>query len=215
LKHPPISAAYLILKRKKSLKGKLMNVPEDPSAPSAAGVKLVGELDQPSKTIPALQLKKLLVPTDFSENSKKALVYAVRLAQRNNSSLILFHVFEMPEFVRQLPQDYSESNEETRKQFDTAMRRSAERLETLSRAVKGSNIESESSQRLGTPYEEIVKVAKEMEVDLIIIATHGYTGLKHFLLGSTAERVVRLAPCPVLVVREEERDFVSQKEGPG
>jgi universal stress protein A len=95
------------------------------------------------------------------------------------------------------------------------MRRSAERLETLSRAVKASNIESESSQRLGTPYEEIVKVAKEMEVDLIIIATHGYTGLKHFLLGSTAERVVRLAPCPVLVVREEERDFVSQKEGPG
>jgi nucleotide-binding universal stress UspA family protein len=160
----------------------------DPSVPSAAGVKLVGELDQPSKTIPALQLKKLLVPTDFSE---------------------------LPEFVRQLPQDYSESNEETRKQFETAMRRSAERLDTLSRAVKGSNIESESSQRLGTPYEEIVKVAKEMEVDLIVIATHGYTGLKHFLLGSTAERVVRLAPCPVLVVRAEERDFVSQKEGPG
>jgi nucleotide-binding universal stress UspA family protein len=79
----------------------------------------------------------------------------------------------------------------------------------LSEAVKGSNIQIETSQRLGTPYEEIVKVAKEREVDLIVIATYGYTGLKHFLLGSTAERVVRIAPCPVLVVRQEERDFVS------
>jgi universal stress protein A len=192
-----------------------MNFLEDPSAPSAAGVKLVGESDQPSKTIPPLQLKKLLVPTDFSKNSEKALRYAVRLAQRNNSSVILFHVFEPPEFVRQLPQDYSESSEETRKQFDAAIRRSAERLETLSGAVKGSNIKIETLQRLGTPYEEIVKVAEAGEVDLIVIATYGYTGLKHFLLGSTAERVVRLAPCPVLVVREQEQDFVSQKEGPG
>ena len=102
-----------------------------------------------------------------------------------------------------------------RKQFDAAIRRSAERLETLSGAVKGSNIKIETLQRLGTPYEEIVKVAEAVEVDLIVIATYGYTGLKHFLLGSTAERVVRLAPCPVLIVREQERDFVSQKEGPG
>jgi universal stress protein A len=187
-----------------------MNLPEDPSAPSASGGNLIGESDQPSKIFPPLHLRKLLVPTDFSANSKKALIYAVRLAQRNNSSLILFHAFEPPEFVRQLPQDYSyEFHEETMKQCDTAMRRSAETLGMLSEAVKGSNIQIETSQRLGTPYEEIVKFAKEKEVDLIVIATYGYTGLKHFLLGSTAERVVRLAPCPVLVVRQEERDFVS------
>jgi universal stress protein A len=187
-----------------------MNFTEDPPAPSAAGGNLIEESDQPSKIFPPLHLGKLLVSTDFSANSKKALIYAVRLAQRNNSSLILFHVFEPPEFVRQLPQDYSyESHEEMRKQCDTAMRRSADTLGMLSEAVKGSNIQIETSQRLGTPYEEIVKFAKEKEVDLIVIATHGYTGLKHFLLGSTAERVVRLAPCPVLVVRQEERDFVS------
>jgi len=94
----------------------------------------------------------------FPKTLKRTLIYAVRLAQRNNSSLILFHVFEPPEFVRQLPEDYSyESNEETRKQFDTAMRRSAERLEALSGAVKGTNIKIETSQRLGTPHEEIVK----------------------------------------------------------
>ena len=217
-----------------------MNFPKDPSVPSAAAeVKLAGRSDQPSQTIPSLNLKKLLVPTDFSENSKKALVYAVRLAQRNNSSLILFHVFELPEFVRELPQpklpkrsptawlppgtfipqgwsvcrtrDYSsEFNAEQRKQFfDGVMRRSEERLVTLSRDKQGSNLKIETSQRLGTPFEEIVKVAKEREVDLIVMATHGYTDLKHFFLGSTAERVVRLAPCPVLVVRWHERDFVS------
>ena len=187
-----------------------MNDIEDPSASSVAGHKIVSESDPRSKLFPPLHLKTLIVPTDFSANSKKALIYAVRLAQRNNSSLILFHVFEPPELFRQLPQDYSyESHEEMRKQCDTAMRRSAETLGMLSEAVKGSNIQIETSQRLGTPYEEIVKFAKEKEADLIVIATHGYTGLKHFLLGSTAERVVRLASCPVLVVRQEERDFVS------
>lgn len=187
-----------------------MNFPDDPSAPSAAGVKLVGESDQPSRTIPSLNLKKLLVPTDFSEPSKKAFIYAVRLAQRNNSSVILFHVFESPEFVRQLPEHFSsESNEEIRKLFDAARRQSEERLVTLSRDVQESDVKIEILQRLGTPYEEIVKVAKERGVDLIVIATHGYTGLKHFLLGSTAERVVNVSPCPVLVERQEERDFVS------
>ena len=60
---------------------------------------------------------------------------------------------------------------------------------------------------IGKPYQEIVKVAKERAVELVILGTHGYTGLKHFQLGSTAERVVRYAPCPVLVVREQEREF--------
>jgi nucleotide-binding universal stress UspA family protein len=182
-----------------------MNYPEDPLASFAAGIKVVAESDQPSKSIPSLHLKKLLVPTDFSENSKRALIYAVRLAQRNNSGLILFHVFESPEFVRQLPEDFSyESN--------AAKRRFEERLVTISRNVQGSNVKIETLQRRGTPYEEIVKVAKEKEVDLIVIGTHGYTDPKHVLLGSTAQRVVTIAPCPVLVVRQEERDFVSYEE---
>jgi nucleotide-binding universal stress UspA family protein len=75
--------------------------------------------------------------------------------------------------------------------------------------VQESNVKTETRQRLGTPYEEIVKVAWERSADLIVMATHGYTGLKHFLLGSTTERVVRVSPCPVLVVRQQERDFVS------
>jgi universal stress protein A len=139
-----------------------MNLPADRSAPSANGIKLAGELDQLSKTIPTLNLKTVLVPTDFSENL-----------------------------------------------FDEAAWRSEESLVRLSRDVQGSNVKIETLQRLGTPYEQIIKVARERGVDLIIIATHGYTGLKHFLLGSTTERVVRVSPCPVLVVRQEEQDFVS------
>ena len=61
--------------------------------------------------------------------------------------------------------------------------------------------------RGGLPSHEIVEAAKEMDVDLIVLATHGYTGWKHFCIGSTAERVVRAAPCPVLVVREKEHEF--------
>ncbi|HTD65875.1 MAG TPA: universal stress protein, partial [Candidatus Limnocylindria bacterium] len=61
--------------------------------------------------------------------------------------------------------------------------------------------------RNGVPFHEIAQAAATLKIDLIVISTHGYTGLKHVLLGSTAERVVRHAPCPVLVVRKEERDF--------
>ena len=187
-----------------------MNFPEDPPAPFAAEVKLVAESERLSKTIPPLHLQKLLVPTDFSENSKKALLYAVRLAQRNDASVILFHVFESPEFDRQLQHGFSyDSNPEMGMQFVDAMRQSEERLATLSRDVNASDIKIGYAQRLGIPSEEIIRVAKEWAVDLIVIATHSRTALQHFLLGSTTERVIRAAFCPVLVVRQEERDFVA------
>ena len=116
--------------------------------------------------------QKILVPTDFSKNAEKALIYAVRLARRNNSSLILFHVFELPEFVRQLPPDFSyDSHEDTKKQLDAAKQRCAEKLETVARDVRESNMKIETLQRLGVPYEEVVDVATELAVDLIVIAT--------------------------------------------
>ncbi len=66
----------------------------------------------------------------------------------------------------------------------------------------------QTTVRSGKAFDEIVKAAKELDADLILLATHGYTGLDHTLLGSTAEKVVRHAPCPVLIVRQQERDFV-------
>ena len=78
----------------------------------------------------------------------------------------------------------------------------------LSSAEVGGLKETRSTLRTGIPSHEIVEAAKDFDVDLIVIATHGYTGWKHFCIGSTAERVVRAAPCPVLVVREKEHEFV-------
>jgi universal stress protein A len=187
-----------------------MNDPEEPITPSPMEINIAPEAGPSPKTIPPLDLKKILVPTDFSENSNKALRYAARLAQLNNSSLILFHAFELPELVRSLPHDFSyESNEVLKKLFEAAREQTEEKLVAISRSIQGTQIRIETSQRLGTPYEEIVNVAREWEVDLIVIATHGYTGVKHFLLGSTAERVINVSPCPVLIVRQTERDFVS------
>ena len=81
-------------------------------------------------------------------------------------------------------------------------------LRSLIASVSNEEIEPPRWKvRGGLPSHEIVEVAKDLEVDLIVIATHGYTGWKHFCIGSTAERVVRAAPCPVLVVREKEHEF--------
>ena len=78
----------------------------------------------------------------------------------------------------------------------------------LSSAQVGGLKETRCMLRTGIASHQIVEAAKDFDVDLIVIATHGYTGWKHFCIGSTAERVVRAAPCPVLVVRDKEHEFV-------
>ena len=84
-----------------------------------------------------------------------------------------------------------------------------ESLRTLVKSVRGAGAAGvRSTIRMGVATHEIVEAAKELDVDLVVIATHGYTGWKHFAIGSTAARVARAAPCPVLVVREKEHDFL-------
>jgi nucleotide-binding universal stress UspA family protein len=80
-------------------------------------------------------------------------------------------------------------------------------LDRVGESVKGL-VPVTSLVRMGDPSREIIAAAKELEIDLIILATHGRTGLSHFLLGSTAEKVVRRAGCPVLIVRDEEHEFL-------
>lgn len=148
-------------------------------------------------------LKRILVPVDFSPLSKKALHYATRLAQQFGAEIDLFHVIE-PEippafdgFMIALPPVSNGSSAQCTGQ-----------LKTLVNSVRNAGVtEVRSTVRCGLAAIEIVEAAKELDVDLIVIATHGYTGWKHFAIGSTAERVVRAAPCPVLVVREKEHDF--------
>lgn len=159
------------------------------------------------------KLKHILVPIDFSEASRKALRYAVRLAGRTGSRITLLHVIEpvpaYPEMAYPGLTVYPEMVYPATpgaKDWATAARAAFRKLRGEEH-VELSLIREELV-REGTPHQEITKAALELAADLIIIATNGRTGLAHVLLGSTTERVVRHAPCPVLVVREKEREFL-------
>jgi universal stress protein A len=149
-----------------------------------------------------LNLKRILAPIDFSPASKKALDYAFRLGELFNSEITLLHVFEpleAPDFP-----DIACASSYGVKEFASAEKNLRE-LITSSPANGASQLNWKV--RAGVAAHEIVEASKELDVDLIVMATHGYTGWKHFCIGSTAERVVRAAPCPVLVVREKEHQF--------
>jgi len=83
-----------------------------------------------------------------------------------------------------------------------------ERLSQLTQELRTQGIDAEPIFGSGSAPSEIVKVAQELDVDLITLATHGRTGLSHLVFGSTAEKIIRLAPCPVLVVKHPEHEFV-------
>jgi universal stress protein A len=150
----------------------------------------------------AIRVRRILVPLDFSADSEKALSYASSLAQQFKAKISLLHVRPTLYYAGEMgivPEVTSagESVEKYR-----------ERLGAIGRSRAPEGMVEHLLVRDGTPFDEICNAARENESDLIVIATHGYTGLKHVFLGSTAERVVRHAPCPVLIVRERERDFV-------
>jgi universal stress protein A len=149
-----------------------------------------------------LKLKRIFVPIDFSPQSIKALRYAVPLAQKFGGAICLVNVVESGSFLDDFKSVPIVFSKETRAQDAKA------RLVILAQKEIGKLIPVFLHVRTGKAHEEIVAAARKLEADLIIIATHGYTGLRHTLLGSTAEMVVRLAPCPVLVVRERQRDFL-------
>jgi nucleotide-binding universal stress UspA family protein len=156
--------------------------------------------------VPALlHLKRILVPIDFSSYSAKALSYALRFAEQFDAAVVALHVIQpMPILPTDMitvlpPQDM------TGEQLPVI---SAKLRKLCQRASSNHHLTVTPLVVVGTPYERIVEIAESEDADLLIIATHGYTGLKHFYMGSTTERVVRHAPCPVLVVRDKERDFV-------
>lgn len=151
---------------------------------------------------PALRFKKILAPVDFSPASQNGLKHAARFAHEFGAELTLLYVLEptpatnfvaIPDAIPFPQTDISKAEKD---------------LRSLAASVRHDGSERPHWKiRAGLPSHEIVEAAKEEDVDLIVIATHGYTGWKHFCIGSTAERVVRAAPCPVLVVREKEQEF--------
>ncbi len=145
-----------------------------------------------------IELKKILVPTDFSDYSKFALKYACELAGRFEADLHVLHVLQdlvamvpEPGMAFPLPGDYMAELKESSERALSKLIDSAELSDT--------NVVRET--REGPPFLEIIRYAKENNIDLIVMGTHGRTGLAHALLGSVAEKVVRKAPCPVLTVR--------------
>ncbi|MBM3837104.1 MAG: universal stress protein [Verrucomicrobia bacterium] len=148
------------------------------------------------------RLKRILVPIDFSDCAKKALRYAIPLASQHRAALTLLYVVPANYAVGEYGGiDYGS--------LEAEMRASGERqLASLIVDEIGDQVPVDPLVQCGSPAAEIVAVARGMPADLIVISTHGRTGLKHVLLGSAAEYVVRHAPCPVLVVREYEREFV-------
>ncbi|MDG3002875.1 universal stress protein [Paludisphaera mucosa] len=145
-----------------------------------------------------IAIGRILAPSDFSSHCEQALRYACGLAEKFDAELHVIHVLSdlVPASPDQLlmpvmPPQFYEDDE----------KRAAL---TLGDAVKpewGTPRSLTTSVRWGTPAEAIVDYAAEKKVDLVVIATHGRTGLSHALLGSVAERIVREAPCPVLTIR--------------
>ncbi len=144
-------------------------------------------------------IKSIVVPVDFSATSRRGLAYAVRLAEQFGGKITIIHVIEpiaAPEFaaVALLIEN------------DAGRKAAKAKLEELVREMKiSSRLIEKTVVRFGSPFTEITAAARSLKADLIVLTTHGYTGLKHVLMGSTAERVVRHAPCPVLTVREKAR----------
>jgi len=155
---------------------------------------------KPTRISGASDLKRILVPVDFSPASNNAVEHARRLSAFTGAELIFLHVVvpDAPFGCADLPAICANHLKEN----------AEENLRSLVRTPRnGADPRARSMIRWGLPAHEVVEEAKDADVDLIVIATHGYTGWKHFCIGSTAEKVVRAAPCPVLVVREKEHEF--------
>jgi nucleotide-binding universal stress UspA family protein len=145
------------------------------------------------------RLEKILVPIDFSNLSRDALPWAISLARQFGSELTLLHVVEKFPIDYTLPGGGQGMMEGLREQARTELGAIANSLR------KSSQMHVSTEVRTGIPYDQICDAAQTLAADLIVLTTHGYTGLKHVWLGSTAERVVRHAKCPVLAVRKRIR----------
>jgi len=141
------------------------------------------------------RLKQILVTTDFSDESKKALPYAAAFAKRLGGKIALLNVVESQSHFTGLESVVLFQS------GDAAMAEVYEGLDQIAKRSFGGKDQIATHARTGKPFREIIKAASELDADLLIMSSHGYTGLKHTLIGSTTERVVQHAPCPVLAVR--------------
>lgn len=149
--------------------------------------------------------KKILFCTDFSEDSHWAFTYALDLAKTYKANLLIFHVTPEPVHPEQLslylpPEKLEELKVSQKKEVD-------QQLKNHYVKKMGRFKSYQISLKEGEPFLEIIHKAKKDSADLIVMGTHGRTGLDHVIFGSTAEKVVRKSPCPVLTIRYPKRRF--------
>ena len=152
-------------------------------------------------------IKTILVPIDFSDYSKNALKYAVDFAHHFKADIHIVYIIEPAVY----PADFSMGQIAYPTIDEDISERAKKELNELAKEIVGESLKWIIIIKTGKPFYEINSTASETDADLIIIATHGHTGMEHLLFGSTAEKVVRKAPCPVLTLREPIKGFKFSK----
>jgi len=144
-----------------------------------------------------MRIENILVPIDFGQSSQRALDLAVDLAKKFDAKLTLMHGFEIPAYA------YMGLGATIVDYFVPIEAGARKCLEDSLREVRAKLPNSEALFKQGAPWQQIVLASQEIDADLIVMGTHGRQGLGHALIGSVAEKVVRLSPVPVLTVREQ------------
>ena len=149
-----------------------------------------------------ISLKKILCPIDHSDCSKEALKYAVSFAMKDEAKLYLLHIIDIRSFNDSLVSMSQQiPDKETLEQLRMKL------LDCIPEDIR-DDMDVEATVIQGIPFAEIISTAKEKEIDMIVIGSHGRTGISHMMLGSVSEKVVRKAPCPVLTVRQPGHEFM-------
>jgi nucleotide-binding universal stress UspA family protein len=144
-----------------------------------------------------MNIRHILAPTDFSKHAQHAVTFAFELAQAVGAKLSLLHVIEIPVYPIEVSLPLADLEQDARRELARLLPEAETAHVSVTRLVE-----------MGVPYQKILDMAAAEEVDLIVMATHGRTGLRHLIMGSVAERVVRTAPCPVLTIRPEKDESV-------
>ena len=152
------------------------------------------------------KIKKILAPTDLSELSKLGLRYALEVARDVSAEVIVYHAIDFGADWHNRRADYGPNRdllEESRRVLDTFL------AENFADCI--DLVEVRQVVEFGAPYKNIVEMAANESVDMIVMSTHGRTGVDHFIMGSMAEKIVARAPCPVLVVPRRRRETTTAK----
>lgn len=148
-----------------------------------------------------IRLNKILLPTDFSESSAPPTRYAVELARKFDAELHLLHVIEEPVMYMPAFGGYVPDRDEFEAYAEAG-------LQNCVPEDQAAGLHIERRKAFGSPFLRIVEDARDNDIDLVVIGSHGRSAIPHLLMGSVAENVVRKAPCPVLTVRPEQHQFV-------